>query len=231
MKPNLVVLLLDTARRDRVSCYSSNERETTPFIDSLAADGVKYEQAYSNSIWNLPAYASLFTGELPTKHGAVDWGKKIQKNTLVEGLNNEGYCIYSVSPHIVSGEFNIQQAFKSSEWVRKPNQDPPFEDDPALERVHDERRAGELTSNIEKGISLLKHMIRERSWKTIPIGLFYLRREIRRQRGWWADEGAEKVIRKSKTSFLRGNNRSSCLRTSLSHMLHTALQKDMFRDF
>lgn len=44
MKPNIVVLLLDTARRDRVSCYSSDERETTPFIDSLAADRVKYEQ-------------------------------------------------------------------------------------------------------------------------------------------------------------------------------------------
>jgi arylsulfatase A-like enzyme len=144
----------------------------------------------------------LFTGEPPTTHGAVDWGKKIQENTLVKRLNELGYRTHTISPHIVSGEFNIEQQFQTSEWIRKPGQDPPFEEDPALEKVRDERRAGELSTTTDKAKSLVSHMFRERSWQTIPNGMFYLRREIARRRGHWKDEGGSNVIERAK-SFVR----------------------------
>lgn len=89
--PNIVFLLLDAARADHFSCYGYH-RETTPYIDTLAKDGSFYNNAYSNSIWSLPAYASLFTGKYPSSHGAVDWSKSIDPNSniLVNNINKYG---------------------------------------------------------------------------------------------------------------------------------------------
>jgi arylsulfatase A-like enzyme len=184
---------LDTARFDRFGCYG-HDRDTTPFIDSLAADGTLYDQAYSNSIWSLPAYGSLFTGMYPSQHGAVDWGKRIERNSLIEGLSAAGYRTHAISPHVVSGEFNIEPAFSTAEWVRKPGTDLPFEDDPAVERVRQRTRSGSLSSPVEKGLALAKYTLTERSWQSIPNGVYHLYCLLARRRGWWSDDGASEVF-------------------------------------
>ena len=50
-------------------------RNTTPFIDSLAKNGVLFRTAYSHSNWTVPATASLLTSRLPSEHGAGIAGK------------------------------------------------------------------------------------------------------------------------------------------------------------
>ncbi|TVT94423.1 sulfatase-like hydrolase/transferase [Haloferax volcanii] len=77
-QPNIVLLLLDTARADHFG-FNGYERNTTPNIDEITEQSIVYENSYSNSIWSLPAYASIFTGELPSEHLAIDWGKSIEK--------------------------------------------------------------------------------------------------------------------------------------------------------
>ncbi|MFC1502267.1 sulfatase-like hydrolase/transferase [bacterium] len=67
-KPNLIWIVLDTARKDRFSCYG-NDRETTPNIDALAKDGVRFEKYISTSPWTTPSHASMFTGMFASKHG------------------------------------------------------------------------------------------------------------------------------------------------------------------
>ena len=67
--PSLVVVTLDTTRVDHLSCYGY-ERETSPHLDALAAQAVRYRRAWSTSSWTLPAHASLFTGLYPSHHGA-----------------------------------------------------------------------------------------------------------------------------------------------------------------
>ncbi len=67
--PNVLLITLDTTRADHVS-PSGYERDTTPNLSRLAADGVTYTRAYSVSSWTLPAHASLFTGKYPSSHGA-----------------------------------------------------------------------------------------------------------------------------------------------------------------
>ncbi len=69
-KPNVLLIVLDTARADRFSCLGYN-RKTTPYIDSLALEGVIYDKAYSTSFWTLPSHASLFTGLYPRQAGAT----------------------------------------------------------------------------------------------------------------------------------------------------------------
>ncbi len=81
--PNVLLVTFDTTRADHLSCYGY-ERDTSPNIDRLAADGVRYEKAYAVTSWTLPAHASLFTGKFPSAHGAhYDPEGKI--NLVMEG--------------------------------------------------------------------------------------------------------------------------------------------------
>lgn len=73
MPPNIVLVVLDTARADHLPCYGYR-RQTTPRICSLASEGVVYEDAVSPAPWTLPAHASLFTGQPPGRHG-LHWGR------------------------------------------------------------------------------------------------------------------------------------------------------------
>lgn len=69
VRPNIVLITLDTTRADHLGCYGY-ERETSPRIDELAGESLVYERAFSTSSWTLPAHASLFTGKFTTSHGA-----------------------------------------------------------------------------------------------------------------------------------------------------------------
>jgi arylsulfatase A-like enzyme len=66
---NVVVIAIDTLRADHVGAYGY-PRPTTPHLDRLAADGLVFETAVSQSSWTLPAFASIFTGRLPSYHRA-----------------------------------------------------------------------------------------------------------------------------------------------------------------
>src|SRR5437667_1335103 len=68
--PNVVVVLVDTLRADRLGVYG-NTRGLTPFLDSLAERGVVFHQAYAQSSWTNPSVASLFTSRYQSQHGVV----------------------------------------------------------------------------------------------------------------------------------------------------------------
>ena len=69
-RPNVLLIVLDTARADRFSCVGY-ERKTSAHIDKLALEGAVYESAYATNFWTLPSHASLFTGLYPTQAGAT----------------------------------------------------------------------------------------------------------------------------------------------------------------
>ena len=68
--PDVVLILLDTLRADALSVYG-NDRETAPFLASLAEAGTVFETAYSVSTWTAPSTASLLTGVYPDRHGVT----------------------------------------------------------------------------------------------------------------------------------------------------------------
>ena len=68
--PNLVLIVIDTARADHFSCQGYG-RATTPNVDALAARGVRFSEARSVAPWTLPAHMSMFSGLLPRDHGAT----------------------------------------------------------------------------------------------------------------------------------------------------------------
>ncbi|MCB9915079.1 MAG: sulfatase [Planctomycetes bacterium] len=79
----VVVVLVDTLRRDALGCYGRAGADT-PRIDRLAAEGVRFDQAISASGWTLPSVASLLTGTWPTLHKAT--GKLTRMTPITEDL-------------------------------------------------------------------------------------------------------------------------------------------------
>jgi arylsulfatase A-like enzyme len=68
-RPNVLLVTLDTTRPDHLGCYGHGGG-TSPSLDAVAAESEVYEDALSTSSWTLPAHASLFTGQVPTRHQA-----------------------------------------------------------------------------------------------------------------------------------------------------------------
>lgn len=95
---NILLILTDQHRFDIVGANGSRFCRS-PAIDSLAAAGVNFTQAYSCCGVCSPARASIYTGQLPHRHGItrnVSEQAAIPTSipTLAERLNAHGYRSY-----------------------------------------------------------------------------------------------------------------------------------------
>ena len=90
--PNLVLLVLDTLRKDHLSLYGY-ARKTSPFLEKLGGSSWVFEQAFSSSPWTIPSHASFFTGLLPSQlnchYEHFPLAEKFE--TLAEKLKKQGY--------------------------------------------------------------------------------------------------------------------------------------------
>ena len=124
-KPNVVLIVLDTLRGDRLSCMGYN-RPTTPHIDAIAAQGTLYTHAFSTCFWTLPAHASLFTGLHPLQAGATSETLHLpaDNTTVAEALSGAGYRTAAyVCNSWVSKERGFSQGFgEYIEMWRRENQ-------------------------------------------------------------------------------------------------------------
>jgi arylsulfatase A-like enzyme len=70
--PDAVFLIVvDTLRPDRLSCYGE-ERYQTPGADALAAAGVRFDRAQSVASWTIPSMGAMLTSLYPTQLGLVE---------------------------------------------------------------------------------------------------------------------------------------------------------------
>jgi arylsulfatase A-like enzyme len=90
--PDVFLITIDTLRADHVGCYGYKQIET-PTIDGLAADGIRFTQAFSHSPITNTSHTSILTGLLPSVHGVTDFGVPLapQHATWAELLKNRGY--------------------------------------------------------------------------------------------------------------------------------------------
>jgi arylsulfatase A-like enzyme len=66
-KPNVILLSVDTLRADHLGCYGYSQ-PTSPTIDRLASQGIRFAAAQSVFPGTLPAHASLLTSLYPNRH-------------------------------------------------------------------------------------------------------------------------------------------------------------------
>src|SRR3981189_137823 len=90
--PDVYLITIDTLRADHVGCYGYKQIET-PALDSLAADGVRFENAFSHSPITNTSHTSILTGVLPSAHGVTDFGVPLspQHTTWAQLHKKKGY--------------------------------------------------------------------------------------------------------------------------------------------
>ena len=63
---NILLIVMDTVRRDRLSIYGY-DNEVCPSLEELSKEALVLEHAISPAPWTLPVHASLFTGLYPSE--------------------------------------------------------------------------------------------------------------------------------------------------------------------
>lgn len=81
-RPNVLIILMDTMRQDGLSCYGAPD--TTPTLDAIAAEGLRYTRFYVTGSWTLPSHSSLFTGQ-PTIVHQIDAHTRRAKDAAPSG--------------------------------------------------------------------------------------------------------------------------------------------------
>lgn len=113
-RPNLLLILIDTCRVDRMSLHG-NPVATTPSVDKIAASGVVFEQAITHVPQTLPATSTLLTSTLPVVHGVRVNGLfdlPEEMVTLAEVFKDERYQTGAIiSGFTLDERFGLAQGF------------------------------------------------------------------------------------------------------------------------
>ena len=111
---SLVLITLDTTRRDALGCYG-NPAASTASLDSLALEGVLFEHAFASVPMTLPSHTTLMTGLDPHEHGVRDNGHSRVPDsltTLAERFAARGYETAAfVSAFPLDRQFGLDQGF------------------------------------------------------------------------------------------------------------------------
>jgi arylsulfatase A-like enzyme len=103
-RPNVIVVLADTLRFDRLVSYAPNV-PLGSHIDALARDGVVFERVHSSSTWTRTAVASLFTGLEAAGHGVLSRTDALPPSLdgLPRALQRAGYRTFawSTNPNVL----------------------------------------------------------------------------------------------------------------------------------
>ncbi len=91
--PNIVLITIDTLRRDYLGSYGFADLQISPQIDALAARGTRFDQAVSVSGTTIPSHGSMLTGLYPRQHGARSNWFRLNPDvvTITQKLGYAGY--------------------------------------------------------------------------------------------------------------------------------------------
>ncbi len=109
----IVLVTIDTLRADHLGCYGY-PRETSPFLDRLAARGVLFENLFTAMATTVPSHASIFTSLYPLQHGVTKNGHRLadELSTMAEILRDLGYATGGfVSTHTHFKAANVDQGY------------------------------------------------------------------------------------------------------------------------
>lgn len=111
---NVVLITIDTLRADHVGCYGYKQVKT-PNLDSLAAEGARFERAFAVVPVTLPSHTTMLTGTYPMLSGMHDFsGNKLspQQPTLASVLRQSGYATAAVvGAAVLDSRFGLNQGF------------------------------------------------------------------------------------------------------------------------
>lgn len=113
IRPNLLLITLDTTRADHLGCYGDAAAKT-PVLDALAAGGALFLEAHAHVPLTLPSHANILTGSLPSTLNLRVNGLKLKEGvpTLATILKEKGYWTgAAVSSVILARERGLARGF------------------------------------------------------------------------------------------------------------------------
>ena len=111
---NVIVLVIDTLRADKLRPFNPDTRVATPTFDRLASEGVVFELAQSPENWTKPAVASILTGLHPQTHQQKTGSAALPSSALLisEHLKAQGFATGSfIANGYVSDRFGFDQGW------------------------------------------------------------------------------------------------------------------------
>lgn len=89
---NVLFILIDTLRADRMSAYGY-ERSTTPIMQNLSRAGIRFDRHLAQSSWTKSSMASLWTSFYPTRTGVVEYDDIVPDEAVMpaEVFSEAGY--------------------------------------------------------------------------------------------------------------------------------------------
>ncbi len=123
---NVYLLITDTTRSDHLSLYGY-DRETTPFLDELASEGVTFRQSISTGTHTIVSTPCIVASIYPSEHGIVGYSNVLSNRftLLSEYLHEWGYRTYgyATNPHL-GPRLGYAQGFDKYEhdpgWAQTP---------------------------------------------------------------------------------------------------------------
>jgi arylsulfatase A-like enzyme len=114
VRPNVVLITIDTLRADHLGCYGDTQVRT-PNIDRLAAEGARFKTVVTAAPLTLPAHCSIMTGAYPMSHGVRDnVGYRLDPSveTLAQILKRSGYATGAfVGAYVLDRSFGLGTGF------------------------------------------------------------------------------------------------------------------------
>jgi arylsulfatase A-like enzyme len=139
LKMNVVLVIIDSLRKDHVGAYGMERAVETPSLDALAGESLRFTQAYPESIPSIPARRGIHTGmrSWPFRGGELInvndddvrlWGwEPIPEDqpTLAEILAERGYYNMFVTDtlHQFRPSYNFHRGFQVYDWIRGQERD------------------------------------------------------------------------------------------------------------
>jgi len=120
-RPNVVLVILDTVRRDFTGCGEG--ASATPNLDALMDEGTGFTNAWATAPWTPPSHASMLTGLLPSGHRCTSKSPRLVSDaaTLQKVLGGAGYetAAFHSNPWLTDELTGLLRGF-DSEFVAGP---------------------------------------------------------------------------------------------------------------
>lgn len=149
MNNNIVYILLDQVRLDMLGTYG-HKIVKTPNMDAIAADGVRFNNAFTPASVCGPARTSLFTGQMPSNHelmrnsekGGQGDPKLDNPNIISEMADYDNYLIgkWHVGKTVLPRDFGFKGhnfdgygypgsgVYKNMVFAQGPTQEPRYQE-------------------------------------------------------------------------------------------------------
>ena len=124
---NVLFITVDDMNRDSVGVYGAKVPGTTPNIDQLASEGLRFEHAHVTVALCQPTRAVWMTGRYPHNSGALGFDEiRADVPTLPETLRQNGFYtgILGKTPHVVPSRenaFEYRRQRQEMQYGRSPD--------------------------------------------------------------------------------------------------------------